>query len=88
MPRAGFEPPIPMFEWPKTVLAIDRAAIGTGSRDIITINITVQSIQTPSFMVWWLALRFSVQNSAILIEVLRAFPQNLQRNSGILTYST
>jgi hypothetical protein len=27
MPRAGFEPAIPMFERPKTVLALDRAAI-------------------------------------------------------------
>jgi hypothetical protein len=30
MLRAGFEPPIPMFERPKTVRALDRAAIGTG----------------------------------------------------------
>jgi hypothetical protein len=30
MPRAGFEPEIPMFERPKTVLALDRAAIWTG----------------------------------------------------------
>jgi hypothetical protein len=30
MPRAGFENAIPMFERPKTVLALDRAAIGTG----------------------------------------------------------
>jgi hypothetical protein len=31
MPRAGFETAIPMFEWPKTVLALDRVAIETGS---------------------------------------------------------
>jgi hypothetical protein len=30
MPRAGFEPAIPMFERPKTVLALDREAIETG----------------------------------------------------------
>jgi hypothetical protein len=30
MSRAGFEPVIPMFERPKTVLALDRAAIETG----------------------------------------------------------
>jgi hypothetical protein len=30
MPRAGFEPAIPMFEQPKTVLALDGAAIETG----------------------------------------------------------
>jgi hypothetical protein len=30
MPRAGFEPVIPMFERPKTVLALDRSAIETG----------------------------------------------------------
>jgi hypothetical protein len=31
MPRAGFEPTIPMFERPKTVRASDHAAIGTGN---------------------------------------------------------
>jgi len=30
MPQAGFEPGIPMFEWPKTVLALDHVAIETG----------------------------------------------------------
>jgi hypothetical protein len=30
MPRAGFETAIPMFEQPKTVLALDRSAIETG----------------------------------------------------------
>jgi hypothetical protein len=30
MPQAGFKPAIPMFERPKTVRALDRAAIGTG----------------------------------------------------------
>jgi hypothetical protein len=30
MPRAGFEPVIPMFERPKTVLGLDRSAIETG----------------------------------------------------------
>jgi len=29
MPRAELEPAIPMFERPKTVLALDRAAIET-----------------------------------------------------------
>jgi hypothetical protein len=29
MPRGGFEPAIPMSEWPKTVLALVRAAIET-----------------------------------------------------------
>jgi len=31
MPRSGFEPAIPMFERPKTVLALGRADIGTGN---------------------------------------------------------
>jgi hypothetical protein len=31
MPRAGFEPAIPMFERPKTVRALGCAAIGTGN---------------------------------------------------------
>jgi hypothetical protein len=30
MPGATFEPAIPMFERPKTVLALDRVAIETG----------------------------------------------------------
>jgi hypothetical protein len=30
MPRAGFELAIPIFERPKTVLALDRASIETG----------------------------------------------------------
>jgi hypothetical protein len=30
MPRAEFEPAIPMFERPKTVRVLDRVAIGTG----------------------------------------------------------
>jgi hypothetical protein len=35
MPRMGFKPTIPMFERPKTVRDLDRAAIGTGiSRDL------------------------------------------------------
>jgi hypothetical protein len=29
---AEFEPAIPMFEWPKTVLALDCSAIETGNR--------------------------------------------------------
>jgi hypothetical protein len=33
MPRAGFEPAIPMFKWPKIVLALDCAAIETGTTD-------------------------------------------------------
>jgi hypothetical protein len=31
MPRAGFEPAIPIFERPKTVLASNRAVIETGT---------------------------------------------------------
>jgi hypothetical protein len=34
IPRAGFELTIPVFERPKTVLALDRAATGTGWKDI------------------------------------------------------
>jgi hypothetical protein len=30
--RAGFEPAIPVFERPKTVLVLDRAAVETGER--------------------------------------------------------
>jgi len=30
MPREEFKPTIPVFEWPKTVLALDRTAIETG----------------------------------------------------------
>jgi len=36
MPRAGFETAIPAFDWPKTVLALDRAAIGTGTFFYVT----------------------------------------------------
>jgi hypothetical protein len=35
MPRAGFETAIPMFERPKTVLALDCAAIDTGEKVIV-----------------------------------------------------
>jgi hypothetical protein len=43
MPRAGFEPEIPMFERPKTVLALDRSAIETGSNiSTVTKNKTEQ----------------------------------------------
>jgi hypothetical protein len=38
MPRGGFEPAIPMFERPKTVLALDRSAIETG----FTLNLPVR----------------------------------------------
>jgi hypothetical protein len=38
MPRAGFEPAIPMFERSKTVRALDHAAIGTGSNIIYFAN--------------------------------------------------
>jgi len=31
VPRAGFEPTIPVFEWPKAVRALDSAATRTGS---------------------------------------------------------
>jgi hypothetical protein len=30
MPRMGFEPVVPLFERPKKVRALDRAAVGTG----------------------------------------------------------
>jgi hypothetical protein len=36
MPRAGFEPAIPMFERPKTVHASDRSAIEIGPNSIYT----------------------------------------------------
>jgi hypothetical protein len=40
MPRAEFETAIPMFERPKTVLALDRSAIETGYIKIYkTINL-------------------------------------------------
>jgi hypothetical protein len=38
MPRAGFEPAIPMFEWPKTVLVLDRSAIETGPSDMSVVQ--------------------------------------------------
>jgi hypothetical protein len=34
MPQIGFEPTIPMFEWAKTVHALDRAAIVIGEKNI------------------------------------------------------
>jgi hypothetical protein len=37
MPRAGVEPPIPVLERPKTVLALDRSAIETGT--VISISL-------------------------------------------------
>jgi hypothetical protein len=39
MPRAGFEPTIPVFGRSKTVHALDRAAIGTGKFEIMRINV-------------------------------------------------
>jgi hypothetical protein len=30
MPQVGFEPTIPVFEWVKTVHALDRSATGIG----------------------------------------------------------
>jgi len=36
MPRAGFELAISTFEWPKTVLVLDRAAIEIGDYQITT----------------------------------------------------
>jgi hypothetical protein len=41
MPRAGFEPTIPVFERSKTVFALDRAANGTGVCIIIIIIIII-----------------------------------------------
>jgi hypothetical protein len=38
MPRTGFEPAISVFERSKTVLALDRAAIGTGSRQVFRLK--------------------------------------------------
>jgi hypothetical protein len=40
MPPAGFEPAIPMFERPKTVLPLDRAAIETGVCTLLYIKST------------------------------------------------
>jgi hypothetical protein len=34
MPRVGFEPTIPVFEWAKAVHALDRAATVIGSQPI------------------------------------------------------
>jgi hypothetical protein len=41
MPRTGFEPAIPMFERPKTVLALDRAAIETSAQTIIVVVVVI-----------------------------------------------
>jgi hypothetical protein len=43
MPRAGFESAIPMFEWPKTVLALDRAASETGNYPV-TLNWPAEAV--------------------------------------------
>jgi hypothetical protein len=40
MPRVGFKPTIPMFEWAKTFYALDRATIVIGLGDI-----TLQDLQ-------------------------------------------
>jgi hypothetical protein len=34
MPQVGFEPTIPVFEWAKTVRALDRAATVMGKHDL------------------------------------------------------
>jgi hypothetical protein len=34
MPRVGFEPTIPVFEWEKTVYALDRAVTVIGHTDV------------------------------------------------------
>jgi hypothetical protein len=41
MLRAGFEPAIPMFERPKSVLGLDRAATETGIVIVIHVNLNV-----------------------------------------------
>jgi hypothetical protein len=41
MPRAGFEPTIPMFELLKAVHALDRAAVGTGKLKVIFLKINL-----------------------------------------------
>jgi hypothetical protein len=43
MPRVGFEPAIPMFKWPKTVLALDHAAIWTGKVENVINKFTVNA---------------------------------------------
>jgi hypothetical protein len=44
MPRVGFEPTIPAFEWAKTVHALDRAAIVIGPDSILlTLKATADS---------------------------------------------
>jgi hypothetical protein len=45
MPRAGFEHAIPMFERPKTVRALDRAAIGTGIYNFVQLNLYVSRLR-------------------------------------------
>jgi len=37
MPRAGFEPMIPLFEWSKTIRALDDAATGTNRAMFYTV---------------------------------------------------
>jgi hypothetical protein len=43
MSRAGFEPAIPMFEWLKTVLALDHATVETGIGKLLSDKFPIQN---------------------------------------------
>jgi hypothetical protein len=45
MPRAGFEPTIPVFEWSNTVRALDRVAIRTAMLYISTRNLVCSEVK-------------------------------------------
>jgi len=50
MPRARFDPTIPVFERLKTVRALDRAAIGTGISFIFGFKVKCHST---NFNIFW-----------------------------------
>jgi len=59
MPRAGFEPTIPMFERSKTIRALDSAAIWTGeiryTIHFMNFVCLIQLSGTPNLLMQWVS---------------------------------
>jgi hypothetical protein len=66
MPRAGFEPTVPVFERLETVRALDSAAIGTGSSEIKIYKTAVLAVVLYGCETWFLTL--SEEHRLMLFE--------------------